>query len=371
MSQALQEEDNDETASYLRAEENWETLTSELIQRYMSNGGKGRRITINASGMVCTSFEGYLRRFPGTLLSDMVRDPGGELHRKSVHFIDRHPFATSEIVNCYRDGFLPVKPPHIPVEVWQNELLFFRMHKATAKIPGLDGFVRLYRKSESPQDSSEPPKESWRFTLYQVLEIPESSTTAALVSRLSMLLVCFSVATVCLETVKECSKRESCKQMVEVTDLVVVSIFSVEYILRLVATQQKLRFVKNLMNIIDLLSILPTWIAIIFSESSQVPLEHAFNVCSRHAYDSFGSVGARCRRPPARAPHTSNFQARTAQCWPPSSCKNCRVCPKGAWSGCNRNNNRSMYAPAGVERMFGLKLDSHKDTNGFALTGCF
>lgn len=68
--------------SYMRAQENWETLTADMVQRWSANGGKGRKITVNVSGMVCTSYEGYLRRFPGTLLSEMVRDPRGELHKK-------------------------------------------------------------------------------------------------------------------------------------------------------------------------------------------------------------------------------------------------------------------------------------------------
>ena len=49
------------------AEDNWEALTTELMMRWMSNGGKGRKITVNANGMVCTTYEIYLRRFPGTL----------------------------------------------------------------------------------------------------------------------------------------------------------------------------------------------------------------------------------------------------------------------------------------------------------------
>jgi hypothetical protein len=69
-------------SSYLRAQENWETITGDMVQRWAANGGKGRKITVNASGMVCTSYESYLRRFPGTLLSEMVRDPGGDLHKK-------------------------------------------------------------------------------------------------------------------------------------------------------------------------------------------------------------------------------------------------------------------------------------------------
>jgi hypothetical protein len=70
------------TLSYGRAQENWETLTADMVQRWAANGGKGRKITVNASGMVCTSYEGHLRRFPGTLLSEMVRDPSGALHKK-------------------------------------------------------------------------------------------------------------------------------------------------------------------------------------------------------------------------------------------------------------------------------------------------
>lgn len=95
-----------------------------------------------------------------------------------MHFLDRHPFAVYEIVNCYRDEFLPgktklsnsscnayghrnhsnntnffldvkEKPPHIPTEVWQNELLHFRMHKSTVQIPGFESFVKLYKELDN------------------------------------------------------------------------------------------------------------------------------------------------------------------------------------------------------------------------------
>lgn len=195
-----------------RALENWERIADNLNLRWLSNGGKGRKITINCSGMICTSYEGLLRRFPGTLLSDMVRDPGGELHRKSVMFFDRHPFATYEIVNCYRDGFLPVKPPHIPVEVWQNELLFFRMHRSRSRIPGLAGFIKIYRKGEDVRDKAAPPiEEAWRFALYNLLEVPRSSVAARTISALSMFLVCCSgtaFQTLCAYSMKD-RMRES------------------------------------------------------------------------------------------------------------------------------------------------------------------
>jgi hypothetical protein len=202
----ISQDTGEQIARYQKAQEAWETLTTDMIRRWSSNGGKGRKITINASGMVCTTYECHLRRFPGTMLSDMVCEAGGDLRTKSVLFIDRHPFATYEIVNCYRDGFLPVQPPHIPFEVfvstpysfvcsvaslklrdayllnhthtighahtrqctlanklshtharahthtyaqvWQSELLHFRMHKCSSKIPGLEAFLRLYSEEQ-------------------------------------------------------------------------------------------------------------------------------------------------------------------------------------------------------------------------------
>jgi len=93
---------------HARAQERWEEVSIHLMQRRMSNGGKGRKITINASGLTCVTYEGYLRqeflenpfdlglfetsrrtdpcdmhrRFPGTLLSDMVVE--GSLQKKRL-----------------------------------------------------------------------------------------------------------------------------------------------------------------------------------------------------------------------------------------------------------------------------------------------
>jgi len=47
---------------HARAQERWEEVSIHLMQRRMSNGGKGRKITINASGLTCVTYEGYLRQ---------------------------------------------------------------------------------------------------------------------------------------------------------------------------------------------------------------------------------------------------------------------------------------------------------------------
>lgn len=204
------------------------------------------------------------------------------------------------------------------MEVWQNELLYFRMHQCTTResIPGLEAFLRLYRETEANVDPSAPKAGTWRYTIFQLMDVPESSRAAKCLSMLSMLLVAFSVATVCVETLKECATSQECVRFLGArtcacaqcvvgqsppqlisddkaivtfdedfrddgavsdiaiaaadSDLVIVSIFSSEYILRLLVAARKLKFMVDFLNIIDLLSILPTWLALLASDSAEI-----------------------------------------------------------------------------------------------------
>jgi hypothetical protein len=38
---------------------------------------------------------------------------------------------------------------HTYAQVWQSELLHFRMHKCSSKIPGLEAFLRLYSEEQA------------------------------------------------------------------------------------------------------------------------------------------------------------------------------------------------------------------------------
>eukprot|EP00960_Hanusia_phi_P040212 754311-Hanusia_phi.AAC.2 len=255
----------------LRAKENWESMISEVARKMMANGGLGRKICVNSGGMVCITYEKYLRRYPGTLLSDMIRNPTHELFRKGFIFLDRHPFAAVEIVNSYRDGFIPVKPPHIASEVWQNELLYFKMHEADPPIPGLDGFLMLYRQSLTQVDDGRPTS-GFRASLYTLLEEPKSSTAAWCISMISLLLVVASVVVLCVETLPQLANNDSLQSTFEYVDVGFVSAFTFEYLARLSVNLNKQKFFIRPLNIIDLLSVLPTWITLIFpaAEASKV-----------------------------------------------------------------------------------------------------
>eukprot|EP00290_Baffinella_frigidus_P022953 CAMPEP_0180257190 /NCGR_PEP_ID=MMETSP0987-20121128/41696_1 /TAXON_ID=697907 /ORGANISM="non described non described, Strain CCMP2293" /LENGTH=77 /DNA_ID=CAMNT_0022226497 /DNA_START=42 /DNA_END=272 /DNA_ORIENTATION=- len=68
----------------------------------------------------------------------MVAHPSGELFSQSHVHIDRHPIAFVEILNAYRNGFLPVEPPNIAPETWASEVDHFRMLSCTKTLTGID-----------------------------------------------------------------------------------------------------------------------------------------------------------------------------------------------------------------------------------------
>lgn len=48
-----------------------------------------------------------------------------------------------EILNAYRDGFVPIQPPHISSEVWLNEIIWFELNKANPPFEGIEKIVGL------------------------------------------------------------------------------------------------------------------------------------------------------------------------------------------------------------------------------------
>ncbi|MEO2049122.1 MAG: ion transporter [Pirellulales bacterium] len=109
--------------------------------------------------------------------------------------------------------------------------------------------------SANPQPAR---SQAWRAKLHEV--IFEADTPAGkLFDVLLLLAILLSVLAVSLETVESFGKRHG--PLLRNAELFFTILFTVEYILRIVAVERPRKYVLSLLGIIDLLSILPTYLS--------------------------------------------------------------------------------------------------------------
>lgn len=119
-------------------------------------------------------------------------------------------------------------------------------------------------KQLANQVNHEAPMAAWRVQLYQV--IFESDTkTGQLFDRFLIAFILLSVATVVADSVQTIHQRVG--HIFQVLEWCFTIIFTLEYFARLVCVRQPLRYALSFFGIVDLLSLLPTYIALFVPEA--------------------------------------------------------------------------------------------------------
>lgn len=84
------------------------------------------------------------------------------------------------------------------------------------------------------------------------------STFGTQIENILQVVIVYSIITLTLETLPDLSLSQ--RRFFEISEVVCVSIFSVEYLTRLIKSSDKLKFVFSFMGVIDLISILPFYL---------------------------------------------------------------------------------------------------------------
>uniref|UniRef100_A0A673BCD0 A-type voltage-gated potassium channel KCND1 n=1 Tax=Sphaeramia orbicularis TaxID=375764 RepID=A0A673BCD0_9TELE len=248
--------------------------------------GRNGIIVINVSGTKFQTWQDTLERYPDTLLGSSERD--FFFHEESnEYFFDRDPDIFRHILNFYRTGKLHY-PRQECISAYDEELAFFGI------IPEIIGDCcyedykdRRRENQERMQDDEEtdPANElitadmSFRESMWRAFENPHTSTMALVFYYVTGFFIAVSVMANVVETVP-CGavpnrvKMMSCGERYELAffclDTACVMIFTVEYLLRLLAAPSRYKFVKSVMSIIDVVAIMPYYIGLVMTDNEDV-----------------------------------------------------------------------------------------------------
>ncbi|XP_050444949.1 potassium voltage-gated channel protein Shaker isoform X1 [Cataglyphis hispanica] len=230
------------------------------------------RVVINVSGLRFETQLRTLNQFPDTLLGDPTRrlryfDP-----LRNEYFFDRNRPSFDAILYYYQSGGRLRRPVNVPLDVFSEEIKFYELGElATNKFREDEGFIK---EEEKPLPSHEFQRKVWLL-----FEYPESSQGARVVAIISVFVILLSIVIFCLETLPEFkhykvfntttngTKIEE-DEVPDITDpfflieTICIIWFTFELIVRFLACPNKFNFFRDVMNIIDIIAIIPYFITL-------------------------------------------------------------------------------------------------------------
>uniref|UniRef100_A0A8C6UXK0 Potassium voltage-gated channel, Shaw-related subfamily, member 1b n=1 Tax=Neogobius melanostomus TaxID=47308 RepID=A0A8C6UXK0_9GOBI len=271
------------------------------------------RIVINVGGIRHQTYRSTLRTLPGTRLS-WLAEPDAPNHfdydaKIEEFFFDRHPGVFAHILNYYRTGKL-----HCPLAFWGIDetdvepccWMTYRQHREAEEALdsfGGGGLLDLGSDDAEPEvDHHEDDDEMtrrlaqgdhteartgslwsrWQKHFWALFEDPYSSKYARWVALASLFFILVSITTFCLETheaFNPIKNRTEIEQLDNVTveriyqetetaiyltyiEGVCVIWFTFEFLMRITFCPNKLDFIRNALNIIDFVAILPFYLEV-------------------------------------------------------------------------------------------------------------
>ncbi|XP_034719012.1 potassium voltage-gated channel subfamily A member 1 [Etheostoma cragini] len=243
------------------------------------------RVLINIAGLRYETQLGTLNQFPDTLLGDPSKrikyfDP-----LRNEYFFDRNRPSFDGILYFYQSGGKIRRPVNVSIDVFADEIRFYQLgEEAMERFREDEGFIK---EEEKPLPQNEFQKQVWL-----IFEYPESSMPARGIAIVSVIVITISIITFCLETLPEFrDERElpvtsrldnstAPRSSLTFTDpffiieTTCVIWFTFELFVRFFACPSKSEFSKTVMNIIDIMSIMPYFITVGTELAEQQGQEH-------------------------------------------------------------------------------------------------
>ncbi|XP_074500330.1 potassium voltage-gated channel subfamily A member 3 [Sebastes fasciatus] len=233
------------------------------------------RVVINISGLRFETQLKTLSQFPETLLGDPKKRMRYFDPLRNEYFFDRNRPSFDAILYYYQSGGRIRRPVNVPIDIFSEEIRFYELgEEAMEKFREDEGFIK---EEERPLPENEFQRQVWLL-----FEYPESSGPARGIAIVSVLVILISIVIFCLETLPE-FRDDHNRDPIPITpamngtlpyfaspfsdpffviETLCIIWFSFELLVRFFACPSKAVFSKNIMNIIDIVAIIPYFITL-------------------------------------------------------------------------------------------------------------
>ncbi|KAK3713153.1 hypothetical protein QZH41_010045, partial [Actinostola sp. cb2023] len=208
---------------------------------------------------------------------------------KDEFFFQRDPVVFNNVMNFYLTGKIHI-PRTVCVEYFQSEIEYWGIslkdvdecchHHYQQEVEVVDNMRKIksvFQRNialamSCDRKLSIKPQATWprlRQSVWDLFENPKSSQAAKVVSFTSTFFVILSTVALCLNTipnlrVQQGNGKTGDNPYLAIVEAICIAWFTFEYMTRLVSSPKKLPFLKNMMNTIDLLAILPYFTTLVF-----------------------------------------------------------------------------------------------------------
>ncbi|XP_072308198.1 potassium voltage-gated channel subfamily A member 2-like [Eucyclogobius newberryi] len=238
------------------------------------------RVVINISGLRFETQLKTLSQFPETLLGDPKKRMRYFDPLRNEYFFDRNRPSFDAILYYYQSGGRLRRPVNVTLDIFSEEIRFYELGEEAIELFREDeGFIK---EEERPLPDNEFQRQVWLL-----FEYPESSGPARIIAIISVMVILISIVSFCLETLpifrndedgmhkthSEVFSPETNTTIISYTstyftdpffilETLCIIWFSFEFLVRFFACPSKAGFFGNIMNIIDIVAIIPYFITL-------------------------------------------------------------------------------------------------------------
>lgn len=257
-----------------------------------SEASEETEIVVNIGGVKQVLYGDVLTRFPETRLAELVDSSLKSSEEISLicddydpdtgeFYFDRDPEAFKCIIELYYYGEIHMKRGICPIcfmkemEFWKIDSDFLdeccKSHLKEVE----DELAEIAEKVRTilVDREGDPSAGGWQrfqICLWRLMEKPESSLPAHIIAIVSFIFILISSVVMCVGTIPDLQVEDSEGKLtehpvLEVIETVCIGWFTIEYLLRLISSPNKIKFVLSFMNIIDFMAIMPFYVVLILT----------------------------------------------------------------------------------------------------------